>query len=79
MSEEKTPQHKALLEIQDLILALPAEKQTQVYMFAEDLRDILKDGGTEAFLALTLVSLEFAAVSAEIDKDAAENDNIIPG
>lgn len=79
MSDEKTPQHVALLSIQDIILALPAERQNAVYMYAEDMRDILTEGGQEAFLALTLVSLEFAATNAELDKEEADNDNIIPG
>jgi hypothetical protein len=79
MSDDKTPQHEALLSIQDMVLGLAAERQTQVYMFAEDIRDILKEGGDDAFLALTLVSLEFAAVDAELAKEEAENDDIIPG
>ena len=76
---DNTPQHEALLSIQDMILALPEERQTAVYMFAEDMRDILKEGGDDAFLALTLVSLEFAAVNAELDKDDQANDTIIDG
>lgn len=79
MSDDKTPQHEALLSIQDIILALPAERQTAVYLYAEDMRDILTEGGEEAFLALTLVSLEFAATNAELDKEDEANDTIIDG
>lgn len=79
MNDERTPQHQALQSIQDMILALPAERQTQVYMYAEDIRDILEEGGGDAFLALTLISCEFAATSAELDKEEAENDTIITG
>jgi len=79
MSEEKTPQHEALLSIQDMILALPAERQQQVYMYAEDMRDILTEGQDDAFLALTLVSLEFAATNAELDKEDQANETIIDG
>lgn len=74
MTEQKTAQHEALLSIQDLILSLEPDRQSAVYMYAEDLRDILKEGGDDAFLALTLVSLEFAAVNAELDKEEAEDE-----
>lgn len=79
MSNEKTPLHQALLSIQDLILGLPEDRQTAVYTYAEDIRDILSEGDGDAFLALTLVSCEFAAVNAEMEKETAENDDIIPG
>lgn len=75
MSDDKTPQHEALLSIQDIILALPEERQTAVYMYAEDMRDILTEGGEEAFLALTLVSLEFAATNAELDKEDTSDES----
>jgi len=75
MSDEKTPQHEALLQIQDMILAMPEERRHLIYMYAEDMRDILKEGGEDAFLSLTLVSLEFAATSAEMDKDAASDES----
>lgn len=79
MSNEQTPQHQALQSIQDMILALPAERQQQVYMYAEDIRDMLTEGDGDAFLALTLVSCEFAATSAELDKEDKDNEQIIPG
>lgn len=79
MSDDKTPQHEALLSIQDIILSLPEERQTAVYMYAEDMRDILTEGGQEAFLALTLVSLEFAATNAELDKEGTDDDSVIDG
>lgn len=74
MSDSKTKEHEALLSIQDLINNLPEERRTAVYMFAEDMRDILKEGQGDAFLALTLVSLEFAATNAELDKEGSEDE-----
>jgi hypothetical protein len=79
MSEEMTQQHQALQAIQDMILELPAERQQQVYMYAEDIRDILTEGAGDAFLALTLISCEFAATSAELDKEEKDNGTIIAG
>ncbi len=79
MIDERTPQHQALQSIQDMVLALPEDRQTNVYTYAEDIRDILSEGAGDAFLALTLVSCEFAATSAELDKEEAANDNVIDG
>lgn len=79
MTEKITPQHEALLSIQDMISALPEERQTQIYVYAEDIRDILSEGAGDAFLALTLISCEFAATSAELDKEEKDNGNVIAG
>ena len=40
---------------------------------------LIDASGQDAFLALTLVSLEFAATGAEIDKEELENEQIIAG
>lgn len=76
---EKTLQLEALEQIQQLINDLPEDRQHQVMVFAEDIRDLLAEGQGDAFLALTLVSCEFAATSAEMDKEQAENDTVVAG
>ncbi len=79
MTDQKTKELEALLSIQDLINALPADRCTAVYTYAEDIRDILSEGSGDAFLALTLVACEFAATNAQLDKEEAANDIIIDG
>lgn len=79
MSEQKTKEHQALEEMQQLINDLPDERRHQVLVYIEDIRDILTEGGGDAFLALTLVSCEFAATNAELEKAEAANDQIIAG
>lgn len=76
---EKTPQLEALEEIQQMISDLPEQARADVLMFAEDIRDILKEGQSNAFLALTLVSLEFGTVHAEQEKEKAENGQVVAG
>lgn len=76
---DKTPQLQALESIQQMINELDDERRHQVQVFAEDIRDILAEGQGDAFLALTLVSCEFAATSAEMDKEQAEDDTVVAG
>lgn len=77
--EQKSPQHEALEQIQQLIYNLPEDRQADVLMYAEDIRDILKEGGHNAFMALTLIALEFGAVHAELEKDGAEDEQASEG
>lgn len=71
MTEQKTPHLEALEQIQQQIYELPPERQADVLMYAEDIRDILKEGDQNAFLALTLIALEFGAMHAELEKETA--------
>lgn len=79
MTDQKTKELEALEAMQQLINDLPEERLHQVLVYSEDIRDILSEGSGDAFLALTLVSLEFAATSAELDKEEKDNEQIIPG
>lgn len=79
MIEHRTKELEALESIQQLINDLPEDRRHQVLVYSEDIRDILSEGSGDAFLALTLVSLEFAATNAQIEKEAAANDTIIDG
>lgn len=76
---EKTEQLHALESIQEMINDLPEGRRLDVMTYAEDIRDILAEGQGDAFLALTLVSCEFAATSAEMDKEQAEDDTVVAG
>lgn len=76
---DKTKEHEALLSIQDLINNLPEDRMKAVYMYAEDMRDILTEGQGDAFLALTLVACEFSATNAEMEKEETANDQIVAG
>ena len=79
MSEQKTKELEALEAMQDLINGLPDDRRMNVLTYIEDFRDILKEGGNDAFLSLTLVACEFSATNAELEKQEAANDTIIPG
>lgn len=79
MTDQKTPQHEALESIQALISEIPEDRQLEVRRYVEDFRDILSEGQGDAFLALTLVSCEFAATSAEMDKEQAEDETVVAG
>lgn len=79
MSDQKTKELQALEEMQDLINGLPNDRRMNVLTYIEDFRDILKEGGNDAFLSLTLVACEFSATNAELEKQEAANDQIIAG
>lgn len=79
MTEQKTKELEALESIQELIGGIEEERRHQILVFVEDFRDILKEGQGDAFLALTLVTCEFAATNAELEKQEAANDTIIDG
>lgn len=76
---EKTPQLEALEEIQQQITGLSEDDRNEVLMFAEEIRDMLKEGQDNAFLALTLIALEFGTVHAEQEKEKAENGQVVAG
>lgn len=67
----KTKELQELEAIQTLIQQLPQNRQADIAMYAEDIRDVLSDGNSDGVLALTLVALELAAVNAEIEKNGA--------
>jgi hypothetical protein len=79
MTEQKTKELEALEAMQQLIAELPEDRRHQVLIYAEDMRDILTEGQGDAFLALTLVACEFSAASAQLDKEGAEDDQIVAG
>lgn len=79
MTDQKTKELEALEAMQQLINELPEDRRHQVLVYIEDIRDILSEGGGDAFLALTLVACEFAATNAQLDKEEAANDTIIDG
>jgi hypothetical protein len=79
MTDQKTKELEALEAMQQLINDLPEDRRHQVLVYSEDIRDILSEGSGDAFLALTLVACEFAATNAQLDKDEAENEQIIAG
>lgn len=71
VASSKTKELQELEAIQTLIQQLPQNRQADIAMYAEDIRDILSDGNSDGVLALTLVALELAAVNAEIEKNGA--------
>ena len=71
VASSKTKELQELEAIQTLIQQLSQNRQTDIAMYAEDIRDILSDGNSDGVLALTLVALELAAVNAEIEKNGA--------
>lgn len=71
VASSKTKELQELEAIQTLIQKLPQNRQADIAMYAEDIRDILSDGNSDGVLALTLVALELAAVNAEIEKNGA--------
>lgn len=77
MTEQKTKEHLALEEMQQLINDLPDERRHQVLVYVEDIRDLLSEGGGDAFLALTLVACEFSATNAELEKEEADKDSVV--
>jgi len=77
MSDEKTKEHVALEQMQQLINDLPDDRRHQVLMLIEDIRDILSEGGGDGFLALTLVACEFAAANAEMEKEEADKESLV--
>lgn len=79
MTEQKTKELEALEAMQDLISGLPDDRRHNVQVYVEDFRDILKEGGGDAFLSLTLLACEFAATNAELEKQEAADAEIIAG
>ena len=77
MTDEKTKEHHELEQMQQLIGDLPDDRRHQVQVYVEDIRDLLAEGGGDAFLALTLVACEFAATNAELEKEEAEKESIV--
>lgn len=71
----KTPQTEALESLQDHINAMPEKQRIKVMMWAEEIRDLLSEGGDEAFTALALVSCELGAVHAERERMEAASDD----
>lgn len=71
IASSKTQELHELEAIQSLIQQLPQNRQSDIAMYAEDIRDILSEGNSDGVLALTLVALEISAVNAEIEKNGA--------
>ena len=72
---DKTQQLGALEDIQAIVNDLPEQEREQVLMYAEEIRDILSEGGNNGFLALTLVACEFSAVNEASDSLEAGQDD----
>ena len=79
MTEQKTKELEALEAMHEMIGGLEEDRRHHVLVYAEDIRDILKEGQGDAFLALTLVACEFSATNAQLDKEEKDNDQIIAG
>lgn len=74
----KSPQLEALESIQQLIQQENELAQTNIQLFAEEIRDLLTEGGEEAFMAMTLVACEFGAVHVEREKMEQQDAEAIP-
>jgi len=52
-----------LQEIREYVATLPAADQLEINMWASELRDILDEGGQNAFVALAMTCAEMAVIA----------------